>query len=118
MVSFDVKFFESSSSLPSTSSQYLAQSAPYVHKKIIATRFDQNIPIVVLWLFRVVQIPKIIRAMPIAKMRKSAGNNKAQTALTVPAIINKKAKKTKAIPAIVVPLILSIVDNDLNLEYK
>jgi hypothetical protein len=47
-------------------------------------------------------------AAPIDKIRKSAKNNKAQTELTNPAIMNKVAKNIKAIPVIISPLIFSI----------
>jgi hypothetical protein len=47
-------------------------------------------------------------AAPIDKIRKSAKNNKAQTELTNPAIMNKVAKNIKAIPVIISLLIFSI----------
>jgi hypothetical protein len=47
--------------------------------------------------------------MPITRIRISAQKSKAQTAFTIPAIINNNAKKIRAIPVIVSPFILSTV---------
>jgi hypothetical protein len=49
----------------------------------------------------------MIKAHPIARIKKSAGMIMAHTALTVPAYKNNIERKTKAMPTTVSPLILS-----------
>jgi hypothetical protein len=49
------------------------------------------------------QIPRTTNATPITRIRMSAQNNRAQTEFTIPAMINKIAKKMRAIPVIVSP---------------
>lgn len=57
-----------------------------------------------------VRTPKIIKAQPMARIKKSAGIIIAHIAFTLPAYKNKIERKTKAIPAMVSPLILSKSD--------
>ena len=51
--------------------------------------------------------PNAMNAPPIARIKKSAGMSIAQISLTLPAQMNNRERKTKAIPVIVSPLILS-----------
>jgi hypothetical protein len=57
---------------------------------------------------RIVRIPTTIKAIPRAKITKSARNIRAHTELTSPAKINRIAKKDSAIPVIVSLLIVAI----------
>jgi hypothetical protein len=51
--------------------------------------------------------PKIIRAHPSARIKKSAGMIMAHVEFTLPAYKNKMERKTNAIPATASPLTLS-----------
>ena len=51
--------------------------------------------------------PRMIKAHPIARIKKSAGMSIAQISLTVPAYKNSIERNTNAMPAMVSPLILS-----------
>jgi hypothetical protein len=54
-----------------------------------------------------VMTPRIIKAQPMARIKKSAGIIMAHTEFTAPAYKKIIERKTKAIPAIVSPLTLS-----------
>jgi hypothetical protein len=51
--------------------------------------------------------PRMIKAHPIARIKKSAGMSIAQISFTVPAYKNNIERKTNAMPVMVSPLILS-----------